>query len=129
MKTILIILILLTTSIVNAQKTSVRGYRYEKTIKNNPNLSVYKKGDKRLYVIWEASKTFVYPNPTTTKVFFRDQFDNEVYGDAILMDVTGRILKRETSVSELSLARYAAGTYYITIITNDYVSHHIQVKL
>lgn len=129
MKLLIILILLSCSGILNAQRTSVRGYSYQKTIKHNPNLSIYKKGDKKLYVIWQPNKILVFPNPTNSKVFFRDQFGEEVYGDAILMDVTGRILKKETSVNELNLARYQAGTYYITIITNDYVSHHIQVKL
>jgi hypothetical protein len=124
MKIIILILILLATQITSeAQRTSIRGYRYEKTIKQNPNLSVYKKGDKKLYVIWQPNKVFVYPNPTQGVVYFSE------YGDVVIRDFIGRVLKTKTNVDQINLSNYANGTYYITIITQDQVSHHLQIKL
>ncbi len=124
MKYILILLILSLPLTMFAQRTSVRGYRYEKTIKNGEKiLSQYTKGNKKLYVLWRPSKVLIYPNPSAGMVFFSE------YGDAILRDVTGRILRIERMVSEMDLTGYAAGTYYITVITRDFVSHHIQVKI
>lgn len=122
MKILLLVLSIIATATLNAQKTSIRGYRYEKTIKNNPELSVYTKADKKIYVLWRHAKPLVWPNPTNSMVYFSE------YGDAIVMDSLGRILKRETGVNQINLARYAAGIYYITIITNDYVTHHPIVK-
>lgn len=122
MKILLLILLLFSLK-SEAQRTSVRGYSYEKTIKKNPNLSVYKKGDKKLYVIWQPSKVFIYPNPTRGLVYFSE------YGNAVVRDVVGRVLRIENNVDKVNLGGYANGTYYITIITQDYVSHHLQVKL
>jgi hypothetical protein len=121
---ILIILSLLFVAInSSAQRTSVRGYRYEKTIKQNPNLSLYKKGDKKLYVIWQPNKVFAYPNPTQGIVYFSE------YGDVIVRDFVGKVLKTKKNVDQINLSNYANGTYYITIITQDQVSHHLQIKL
>jgi hypothetical protein len=123
MKIIIILLTLFFAQEASGQRTSVKGYRYEKTIKQNPNLSVYKKGDKKLYVIWKPSKVFIYPNPTQGVVYFSD------YGDVVVRDFVGRVLKVKKNIDQIDLSNYPNGTYYITIITNDYVSHHLQVKL
>jgi DNA polymerase/3'-5' exonuclease PolX len=45
------------------------------------------------------------------------------------MDTAGRILKRENSVNKISLHGLSAGTYLITIKTEDNIYHHLEIKL
>jgi hypothetical protein len=116
MKIAIIISLLLLCSIAKAQRVSFRGENYEKK-RISTNV------DKRIYIIWKDWKTFIYPNPTRGEVYFSR------YGDVIVMDVTGRIIKKEKDVNQIDLYGLAAGTYFITIITDDFVSHHLEVKL
>lgn len=120
---ILIILILLSCSVYGQREPSIKGYRHELKLKSNPELDRYDSSGKKLYVIWRQEKIFIYPNPTRGMVYFSE------VGDVILRDVTGRLIKIEKNTDNINLYGLAAGSYFITIITEDTKSHHVSIKL
>lgn len=121
MKILTTIILILFALNSEAQKTTVRGYRYEKALKSN--LARYDSAGKKIYVIWAKKQAFVYPNPTRGLVFFSE------YGDAIVNNAEGRTVRVEKNVDRINLQGLSAGTYFITIVTDDFVSHHVQIKL
>jgi hypothetical protein len=123
MKIAIIISLLLLCSIAKAQKTSFKGYKYVRTIRHDPEVEHYDSLGKKRFYIWRKQEVTVYPNPTSGMVYLSE------HGDIEVSDITGRIIRKESNNDNINLYWLSAGTYLITIKTEENIYHHLEIKL
>lgn len=123
MKILIVLILLSCNKVAGAQKNPFRNYHYERTIAHSPEIEKYDSLGKKRFYIWRKPEVIAYPNPTEGWVYLTE------FGDVTVSDLAGRVIKKENNRDEISLHGLSAGTYLITIKTEDNIYHHLEIKL
>ena len=97
------------------------------TLDSTRDTTVYISGFSSVHEQLGYGNILLYPNPTSDKIFFRNN-NNALNIERIrLLDISGRVLKEWENRSVISLEEFAAGVYLLHIDLPDKTSHTFKI--